>query len=296
VRRSLCLLLLSFATTAIAADSIAGSWINEDSGTGGVTRVLVRSEGQQLFIHAWGACQPHDCDWGEVQCLPQGVGCKATWDHGFATTAMQLVPLESGRLEVKYKFHFHDNSGRSDFGMEGFFDRGEPPQVARSEPPAVALNPIRNLPPEEATKRILQCVLPSYPDSRVRPLVSGTVAIGIVISASGDVIDGTRFLSGPGLFRDSALQAVRKWKFRPDFEDGQPTLWRVRAVIRYKADGSTEVALAPPILPDSFGDPGTPRNEEAEAALAALPCENQDSSSYRDNSLSPGNSQPMFAP
>jgi TonB family protein len=275
VRRSLWLLLLSFATTAIAADSIDGSWINMDSGTGGVTRVLVRSEGQQLFTHAWGACHPHDCDWGEVQCAPHGAGCNATWDHGFATTAMQLVPLEGGRLEVKYKykFEFHDNSGRRNFGMEEFFARGEPQQVGRSQSPAVALSPIRNLPPEEATKRILQCVLPSYPPSRVQSLVSGTVAIGMVISASGDVIDGTRFLSGPGLFRDSALQAVRKWKFRPDLGDGQPTPWRVRAVIRYKVDGSTEVALAPAILPDSFGDPGTPKNEKAEAALAPLPCE-----------------------
>ena len=88
------------------------------------------------------------------------------------------------------------------------------------------------------------------------------------------MIDGTRFLSGPTLFRDSAMQAVRQWKFKPDSEDGQPTLGRVRALIRYRADMSTEVALAPAILPDSFGDRGTPRNEEAEARLPPLQCEN----------------------
>jgi hypothetical protein len=260
VRRWLWVFLLSYAATAIAADSIAGSWINENSGTGGVTRVVIRSDGAQSFVHAWGACHPSDCDWGEVQCAADGTGCKAIWDHGFATTAMQIVPLEGGRLQVNYEFDFNDNSGRRGLGTEEVFARGEPPQVGR--------NPIRNLTPEEATKRILQCVSPSYPDSQARPLVSATVAIGLLISPTGDVIDGTRFLSGPTLFRDSAMQAVRQWKFRPDSEDEQAALGRVRALIWYKADGSAEVALAPAVLPDSFGDPGTPRSEGGRSWLS----------------------------
>jgi hypothetical protein len=53
-----CLRLLPFifvAATAIAADSIAGSWINENPATGGVTRLVIRSDDQQLFVRAWGA-------------------------------------------------------------------------------------------------------------------------------------------------------------------------------------------------------------------------------------------------
>jgi hypothetical protein len=104
------LLPFIFAATAVAADSIAGSWINDNPATGGVTRLVVRSDDHQLFVRAWGACHPADCDWGEVQCALHGAGCKATWDHGFATTSMQLLPLEDGRLQVKYKADFHDNS------------------------------------------------------------------------------------------------------------------------------------------------------------------------------------------
>jgi hypothetical protein len=69
------------------------------------------------------------------------------------------------------------------------------------------------------------------------------------------------------------MQAVRQWKFKPDLHDGQATVGRVRVLIRYRADMSTEVALTRAILPDSFGDQGTPRNEEAEAVLSPLPCE-----------------------
>jgi hypothetical protein len=259
------LLPFIFAATAVAADSIAGSWINENPDTGGVTRLVVRFDDHQQFVRAWGACHPADCDWGEVQCTLHGAGCKATWDHGFATTSMQLLPLQDGRLQAKYRFEFHDKSGRRDRGSEEFFVHGNPPQVARS--------PIRNLTPQQATNRILSCVLPSYPDSKVRPPVVGTVDIGVLISTSGNVIDGTRFLTGPTLFRDSAMQAVRKWKFKPDSDDRQPATGRVRVLIRYRADMSTQVALAPAILPDAFGDRGTPRNEEAEALLRPLSCE-----------------------
>jgi hypothetical protein len=261
-----CFFALLFAVTALGADSLAGSWINTNPDTSGVTRLAIRSTDQQQFVHAWGACHPSDCDWGEVQCLPHGGACQATWDHGFAATSMQLLPLADGRLQIKYKFEFHDKSGRRDLGHEELFARGEPPQVTRP--------PIRNLTPEEAAKRILQCPLPRYPDSRVRPLLAGTVDIGLIISTSGDVTEGTRFLHGPTFFRDSAMQAVFAWKFEPDPDQAHPTLGRVRALIRYKADMSTEVALAPAILSDAFGDRGTPRNEEAEAALPPMQCGN----------------------
>jgi hypothetical protein len=265
VQLCLWLLPLIVAAPALGASSMAGSWINGNPSSEGITRLVVRSDNQELFVRAWGACHPRDCDWGEVQCAPHGADCKATWDHGFASTSMQLLPLEDGRLQIKYKTDFHDNSGRHDFGEKELFVRGTPPPVTRS--------PIRNLTPEEATKRILRCVSPIYPDSQVRPLIVGTVDIGLLISTSGDVIDGTRFLGGPALFRDSAMQAVRLWKFKPDLHDGQPTVGRVRVLIRYRADMSTEVALTRAILPDSFGDGGTPRNEEAEGVLTPLPCE-----------------------
>src|SRR5580704_16053529 len=77
-----------FAATATSVDSMAGSWINHNPATGGVTRLVVRSSDHLLFVRAWGACHPSDCDWGEVQCALQGASCRATWDHGFAVTAI----------------------------------------------------------------------------------------------------------------------------------------------------------------------------------------------------------------
>ncbi len=67
---------------------------------------------------------------------------------------MQLLLLADGRLQVKYKSDFHDNSGRHDLGSKEVFVRGNPPQLTQT--------PIRNLTPERGDERILQFVLPSY--------------------------------------------------------------------------------------------------------------------------------------
>lgn len=47
---------------------------------------------------------------------------------------------------------------------------------------------------------------------------------------------------------------------------GEVTWSRVRALVHFNADGTTAVELAPAILADNFGDPGTPRS-----AAAAFP-------------------------
>lgn len=108
----------------------------------------------------------------------------------------------------------------------------------------------------------------------MRRLVVGTAEVGLLIWPAGNVIDGTRFLRGPAISRDSAMQAVRKLKFKADLDDSHQALGSVRALIGYRSDKATEIALAPAILPDSFGDRGTPRNQEAETVLPPLPCDN----------------------
>jgi hypothetical protein len=59
---------------------------------------------------------------------------------------------------------------------------------------------------------------------------------------------------------------IRQWKFRPNIVQGEVTSSRVRALVRFNADGTIAVDFAPAILPDNFGDPGTPRS-----AAAAFP-------------------------
>lgn len=81
----------------------------------------VRRDGARLLVHAWGACHPTNCDWGEeVVELRNGIGM-VVWEQGFKTTKMQLIAQPDGRLRVEYRSEYHDNSGRMDKGHTEFF-------------------------------------------------------------------------------------------------------------------------------------------------------------------------------
>jgi TonB family protein len=117
---------------------------------------------------------------------------------------------------------------------------------------------IHNIAPEEMWKRVTQCVLPKYPGLASDSHITGTVDIGLGISPEG-AVDNARVLDGPPFLAESAVDAIRQWKFRPNVAQGEVTWSRVRALVRFNADGTTAVDLAPAILADNFGDPGTPR-------------------------------------
>jgi Gram-negative bacterial TonB protein C-terminal len=83
-----------------------------------------------------------------------------------------------------------------------------------------------------------------------------------------------RVLSGHSLLVQSAIDAIRQWKFHPNVVQGQATWSRIRAVVRFNTDGTTAVDLAPAILPDDFGNPGIPATDSAANTIlssAAMP-------------------------
>jgi hypothetical protein len=47
------------------ASQYAGTWLNDDPGTAGVTKIIITHlGGQNLGVHPYGKCFPSDCDWG----------------------------------------------------------------------------------------------------------------------------------------------------------------------------------------------------------------------------------------
>jgi TonB family protein len=127
---------------------------------------------------------------------------------------------------------------------------------------------IQNIAPDEMWKRVTQCVFPTYPGLALDSSITGTVDIGLGISPGGDVANH-RVLDGKPLLVQSAVDAIRQWKFRPNIVQGEMTWSRVRALVRFNADGTTAVDLAPGILADNFGDPGTPRSTAKEFSRPA---------------------------
>jgi TonB family protein len=141
-----------------------------------------------------------------------------------------------------------------------------PAIAARSSVPGVPNAPanaesrrIQNIEPEEMWNRVTQCVFPEYPALGLDTHITGTVDIGLSVSPEGDVGNNSRVLDGPPLFVRSAMDAIRRWKFRPNIVHGEVTWSRVRVLVHFNTDGTTAVDLVPAILADNFGDPGTPK-------------------------------------
>jgi len=62
---------LAAATTASAdLSDLRGTWVNIDSNTHGLTKVVIGGDGAVVSMTAWGSCSPSDCAWGEVPATP----------------------------------------------------------------------------------------------------------------------------------------------------------------------------------------------------------------------------------
>jgi periplasmic protein TonB len=62
---------------------------------------------------------------------------------------------------------------------------------------------------------------PVYPPIAIASRMEGTVVLQAVISKSGS-IENLRVVSGPVMLQQAALDAVRRWRYRPYLLNGQP--------------------------------------------------------------------------
>ncbi len=68
---------------------------------------------------------------------------------------------------------------------------------------------------------VISKVAPKYPPDAKVARIQGTVVLDAVIDRSGRV-DGLKVVSGPGELQQSALDAVRQWRYKPFLLNGKP--------------------------------------------------------------------------
>jgi protein TonB len=118
------------------------------------------------------------------------------------------------------------SSGFAGTGMDGLANNGGNALgkvfVGGSKPKVNVETPSRvNLSSGVAAGMLLKKAMPVYPPIARAAGVAGTVILQAAIAKSGE-LGNIRVISGPAMLRQSALDAVKSWRYRPYMLDGKP--------------------------------------------------------------------------
>jgi protein TonB len=81
---------------------------------------------------------------------------------------------------------------------------------------------------------VIKRVQPKYPPSALATHTEGAVQIEATISKEGFVID-PKVLSGDRMLAAAALTAVRQWRYKPYYLDGEPVEIQTQITVSFKA-------------------------------------------------------------
>jgi len=81
--------------------------------------------------------------------------------------------------------------------------------------------------------RLIMRVDPKYPQLAIMTHMTGEVVIDAIISEQGDVVEA-QVISGPPILIQSALEAVRKWKYEPTYLNEQPVPVQLKVTVSFQ--------------------------------------------------------------
>ena len=113
--------------------------------------------------------------------------------------------------------------------------------VARQAAPVAA--PATNAAQHE---RLAEAIQPSYPALAQHMNVQGSVVLQALISSDGS-IQSLHVMSGPQILATAAQQAVREWRFKPVYQNGQAVETRATITVNFSIrvnDSSVNTTLA----------------------------------------------------
>jgi hypothetical protein len=120
--------------THAGIEHFLGEWINVDANTRSIPKLSVSLAGKDVSVHAWGACHPTPCDWGEVKAetYAENVSSNAitgtavlrgVFKTSFAETNFSAQLDGEDKLRFETATHFTDNSGRANYSSTDMFKR-----------------------------------------------------------------------------------------------------------------------------------------------------------------------------
>lgn len=90
----------------------------------------------------------------------------------------------------------------------------------------------------EKRPEVVAQVAPTYPPELRKAKIEGAVTLVFLLSEDGRVEDPRVENSTRPEFEKPALEAVRRWRFRPGMKDGQPVKTHMRLPLRFRVSSS----------------------------------------------------------
>jgi TonB family protein len=85
---------------------------------------------------------------------------------------------------------------------------------------------------KEAQANLLSKVAPVYPEDAKKARITGSVVLAAIIGKDGTV-ENLKVVSGPSQLQQSALDAVRQWKYKPYLLNGDPVEVKTTITVVY---------------------------------------------------------------
>jgi len=104
---------------------------------------------------------------------------------------------------------------------------------------------------------VIKTVRAAYPFEAVRNQMQGQVRLKILITEKGDV-ESAEAIEGDEVFRQSAIDAVKKWKYRPYIKNGHPVRVSTTVNMDFLFSGKAEDVKVPATKADDFSKPSDP--------------------------------------
>jgi len=95
-------------------------------------------------------------------------------------------------------------------------------------------------------ERLAEAIPPSYPPLAQHMNVQGSVVLQALIAADGS-IQSLRVMSGPAILSNAAQQAVREWRFKPVYQNGEAVETKATITVNFTirvSDSSANTTLA----------------------------------------------------
>ncbi|MGA7895339.1 MAG: TonB family protein, partial [Candidatus Sulfotelmatobacter sp.] len=95
------------------------------------------------------------------------------------------------------------------------------------------LQPQAHVPAEVMEKLVRHRVDPDYPAAARPGNLQGVIVLDVVVGRDGSVVD-VHALNGPEILAQSAMDALRWWRFEPYRVDGQPVVVETTVAVEFK--------------------------------------------------------------